>query len=132
MLAMLVPILKSKTGDITSTGNFHPIALATVCSKIMETCLVSRLESFYILMIISLHTRWDTQLICVYFSLKEAIRFYTKHHSPVYACFVDASKAFDKLNHWILFNKMKQCGCPVYLVKCLVYWYQKEKLCKVE
>ncbi len=55
MLAMLVPILKSKTGDITSTGNYSPIAIATVCSKIMETCLVSRLESFfYILMIISL------------------------------------------------------------------------------
>ncbi len=46
MLAMLVPILKRKTGDLTSTGNYCPIALATVCSKIMETCLVSRLESF--------------------------------------------------------------------------------------
>ncbi len=42
MLAMLVPILKSKTGDITSTGNYRPKALATVCSKIMETWLVSR------------------------------------------------------------------------------------------
>ncbi len=27
MLAMLVAILKSKTGDIISTGNYHPIAL---------------------------------------------------------------------------------------------------------
>ncbi len=48
MLSMLVPILKSKTGDITSTGNYRPIARATVCSKIMETCLVSRLESFFL------------------------------------------------------------------------------------
>ncbi len=48
MLAMLVPILKIKTGDITSTRNYRPKALATVCSKIMETCLVSRLESFFI------------------------------------------------------------------------------------
>ncbi len=30
----------------TSTGNYRSIALATVCSKIMETCLVSRLGSF--------------------------------------------------------------------------------------
>ncbi len=32
------------------------------------------------------------------------------------------------MNHWILFKKLK-CGCPVYLVKYLVYWYQKQKLC---
>ncbi len=43
-LAMLLPILKNKTGSIISTDNHcHK---ATACSKIMETCLISRLESF--------------------------------------------------------------------------------------
>ncbi len=69
MLAMIVP------GDITSTGNYCPIALATVYSKIMEICLVSRLDFFYLLMIISLHTRGDTQLICVYICLKKPSEF---------------------------------------------------------
>ncbi len=27
------------------------------------------------------------------------------------------------------FKKLKQCGCPVYLLKCLVYCYQKRQLC---
>ena len=30
MLTMIVPILKSKNGDITSKGNYRPIAIATV------------------------------------------------------------------------------------------------------
>ena len=30
MLTMIVPILKSKDGDITSKGNYRPIAIATV------------------------------------------------------------------------------------------------------
>ena len=40
MLTMIVPILKSKNGDITSKSNYRPIALATVCSKIMEIFIV--------------------------------------------------------------------------------------------
>ncbi len=28
-----------------------------------------------------------------------------------------------------LFKKLKQHGCPVYIIKCLVYWYQKQQLC---
>ncbi len=56
---------------------------------------------------------------------------YTQYLSPIYRCFLDANKAFDKLHHWILFQKIKQHGCPVYLVKLLIYWYQKQKPCKV-
>ncbi len=47
MLTTLASILKSKTGDINSTGNYHPIALTTVSSKIKETSLVSKVESFF-------------------------------------------------------------------------------------
>ena len=36
MSTMIVPILKSKNGDITSKLNYRPIALATVCSKIID------------------------------------------------------------------------------------------------
>ncbi len=94
----------------------------------METCLVSRHESFlYANDNQFAYKRGHSTELCIYL-LKEAIRFYTKHHSHVYACFLDDSKAFGKLNHWILFKKkLKQLGCPVYLVKYLAYWYQKEK-----
>ncbi len=45
-----------------------------------------------------------------------------KHCRAVfYAHFLDVSKAFDKLNHWILLNKDG--------VNALVYWYQTYKLC---
>ncbi len=44
-----------------------------------------------------------------------------------YACFLDVSKAFDKLIHLILFKKRKQLGYPVYLEKVLIYSYQEQK-----
>ena len=43
--------------------------------------------------------------------------------SLVYACFIDASKAFDRVNHWHLFYKLLDRDVPKYLVRILMFWY---------
>ncbi len=96
MLTMLVPLLKSKTGDITNTCNYCPIALSIVCLKIMEKCLLSRFEHFlYTNDYQFAYKREHSTCMCIYL-LNEAIRLYTKHCSPIYACSLHASKVFPK------------------------------------
>ena len=41
---VLVPIVKDKTGDISDKGNYRPIALASVISKVLEMALLVKLE----------------------------------------------------------------------------------------
>ena len=60
MLTMIVPILKSKNGNITSKSNYRPIALATVCSNIMEIEM-----SDYLCLILPI--KRDTQMKWVFF-----------------------------------------------------------------
>ena len=60
--------------------------------------------------------------ICIY-TLKEIIHFYKSHSSPVFVCYMDATKAFDKINHWTLFNKLIDRGVPLIIVRMLYYWY---------
>ena len=36
MKSLIVPLIKSKTGDTTDKGNYRPIALVTACSKIFQ------------------------------------------------------------------------------------------------
>ena len=45
----------------------------------------------------------------------------------VYACFLDASKAFDKVNHFHLFKQLLHRGIPVIFVRLLFYWYRNQK-----
>ena len=42
--------------------------------------------------------------MCI-FTLKSVITYYTRQKTPVFSYFLDASKAFDRVNHWKLFQK---------------------------
>ena len=49
--------------------------------------------------------------LCIY-TVKEFIDYYTSRGTTVYVTFLDASKAFDRIDHWLLFNKMIKKGIP--------------------
>ena len=53
---------------------------------------------------------------------------YMFEDSPVYACFLDASKAFDLVNHGRLFTKLLNRGFPVALVRLLISWYREQRM----
>ena len=45
-----------------------------------------------------------------------------------HVAFLDATKAFAKINHWLLFLKMINKQMPLYLVKILYYWYRNKSM----
>ena len=129
MITMIVPILKKQNGDMTSKNNYGPIAIATVMSKILEICVQMKSEDY-------LGTS-DNQFayktghstdMCVFIS-KEIVRHYNKHRTPKYVCFLDASKAFDCVNHWKLFKVLVERKCPAFIIRLLMYCYRNKKLC---
>ena len=64
--------------------------------------------------------------MCI-FTFKECIRYYTVHNNLMYACFLDAIKAFNCISHWKLFKVYIDRKCSIYVIN--VYWYQEQRLC---
>ena len=56
-------------------------------------------------------------------AIKEVICYYNLNKLPVYVCMLDASKAFDKVNVLLLFNKLRLKGMCLLLLRFIINMY---------
>ena len=107
------------------------VIINTLLNKchIFELCLSVILEDYLIThdQQFGFKRKHSTDL-CI-FTVKSVTKYYTKENSPVYTCFVDASKPFDKINHYILFRKLLDRKTPIVLVRILLFWYTNQTMC---
>ena len=125
---LLVPVIKDKTGKISSLDNYRPIALASIVSKVLEMILLDKIYEY----IHSTDNQFGFKLkhgtdLCIY-ALKEMVDKYRGQNSSVLMSFIDASRAFDRINHFKLFTKLTQRGVPGSIVRILAYWYANQTM----
>ena len=56
----------------------------------------------------------------------ETISLYLRNGSPVFGCLMDCTKAFDTVQHSLLFKKLIEAKIPVIFVRLLIFMYQKQ------
>ena len=129
MKTTIIPLVKNKAGDCSDVNNYRPIAIVTIMSKIFELVLFEYLEKYLQTSAnqFGFKKKHSTDL-CIY-ALKNVLHYYRNHNSPIYTCFFDASKAFDKVNHWNLFKKLIYRGVPIILIRILLFWYRNQTFC---
>ena len=58
----------------------------------------------------------------------EFIDYFRSRSTNVHLTLFDASKAFDRINHWLLFDKLLKREMSWYIVIIPVYWYRTQTM----
>ena len=119
-----IPIPKGEsTKGIHRIDSFRGITLSPVISKIFERCLLIIFREYFY----SADNQFGfkSKVVCTHaiYVLRNVIDYYVSNDSTINLCFLDMSKAFDKINHKVLFLKLMKRNVPVELIKLLSYWY---------
>ncbi len=127
MTRRLVPI--HKEGDKEEASNYRTIMVASIFAKVLGGLLESNLSKWA-----EAHKKrapsqagfrahYNTldHVLCLRVLGEQAKRL----HKPLYCCFVDFSKAFDKVSRYKLWERMVALGVPLELRVAIAKLYEK-------
>ena len=99
MHLVIILLLKCKSKDPVDVNNYRAIAIATAPSKVLKEVFLSRLARYLWTAVSQFGFGRAHGTEMAIFALKKTVDFYHNQDTPVYMCFLDAKKAFDRVNH---------------------------------
>ena len=111
--SVILPIIKDKNKRINDKDNYRPICLPNVFTKVIEQILLKRLHPF-------LKTTENQYGFKPEHGTEMCVDI-IPHGSNVYVAYLDASKAFDRVNHNKMFSKLCILGIPKYIITVLCH-----------
>ena len=114
--------------NINDANNFRPIAIATILFELFEHIIIDICPKVFKTSDNQFGFKAKVSSDMFVFTLKQLILTYRKQGSTVYCAFLDDSKAFNRVNHCMLFKKVIEKNMPTCFVRILYYWYSKQNM----
>ena len=115
--SITIPIPKNTKGNMSCSDNYRGIALCSPLSKLFECIILNQFSS-------CLHSRenqfafkHEHSTVIRTTVFKETVQYYRNRNSNVYACLVDATKAFDYLKFGKLFEILLKSGLHCTVIR---------------
>ena len=114
------PIPKSYTSKYEdSSSNYRGITVNPIFSKIFEHCLLSKFGKYLATSEFQFGFKSNSSCSHAHYALQSTMDYFIERGSTINICSIDMSKAFDKLNCFILFKKLMARKCPFKFITIL-------------
>ena len=125
-MSTLVPILKDKLGNICADDNYHSIAISSLVLKIFDWVIILLYGERLNLDELQFNYQPNCSTnMCTWMAV-ETIDYFVRNESELFTCAMDMSKAFDKVKHSLLFEKLLIKGLPEIYIRLLLIMYKKQ------
>jgi len=114
---IIVPLLKDRHGDNTDINNYRGITLSRAISKLFEKCLLVRFGELLVVAPLQFGFQKKLSYSHAIYSFRAVVDHHVSGLSTLNVAFVDLSKAFDRVNHNILFFKLMTRNFPPVVLK---------------
>ena len=117
------PTIKNKILSKNDSNNYRPVMNSSIFLKSFEYCLLPFISSSLNLSRYQFGFRPNTSCMHAVAVVKEVISKYNKENSDVHAAFIDMSKAFDRINHNVLFQKLRNTSINRLIIDSIYVMY---------
>ena len=129
LFAVFTPRVKNKYGDLGSSVNYREIVISSMLLKLFEYCILPNLIENDILSPLQFAYRPKSSTTLAAVILKEVLTKYTSESSNVYTCFMDMSKAFERVNHDLLIKKLTELKIYPLIVRAIEFILKNSTAC---
>jgi hypothetical protein len=123
LVSTIIPIPKNRHASAANSDNFRGIALSSVYCKLFDHVVLCKYHDKLISSDLQFGFKQNSSTSMCTMVLKETISYYVKNNTPVFCTFLDASKAFDRVNYVKLFRLLVDRGLPAGIIRILINMY---------
>ncbi len=129
-MGITIPIPKEdRSTRVHNIENFRGITLSPIISKVFEHCLLIMFQKHLRTSDNQFAFKANTGCSNAIYVLRNVVDFYIENDTTVNLGCLDISKAFDKLNYYVLFIKLMKRNMPSNVVELLLKWYSLSYNC---
>ena len=116
----IIPIPKKSNADTSSSDNFRGIALSSVFCKILDNVILHKFQDKLNSCDLQFGFKRKSSTHMCTMVLKETLAYYNSNQTSVFCTFLDASKAFDRINYCKLFRFLLERKLPAVVIRVLI------------